>query len=194
MLQINKSRLAIIPGTTLVVLALGAGHAFSAPTRLASATVLAVNEDIKSNVADSPGALLTQQQLDELNQQLIQALNLTAESKARLDRITAIMNDEHLDPASDAFATVAEVLNDQVIIKLHRQYLDYGAREADWSRRFGANHLAVVNLRNQMREIRRAILDELHRLAETYRSDYEIAKARADALSQSLEQIERSSR
>jgi polysaccharide biosynthesis transport protein len=179
---------------TTLVLALGAGHASSAPTHVADARVVAVNEDIKNNVADSPDAALMRQQLDELNNQLIEANIRTVEAKARLDRITAILNGEHLDPASDSFATIAEAVNDSIIIKLRREYLDYRGREGDWSRRFGADHLAVVNLRGQMREIRTAILDELHRLAETYRSDYEIAKARADALSQSLEQIERSSR
>jgi succinoglycan biosynthesis transport protein ExoP len=194
MLQINKFRLAIISCATPLFLAVGTGHALSAPTHLASAAVVAVNEDIKNNVADTPGGPLTGQQLDELNNQLVQARVLTAEAKARLDRITAILNDEHLDPASDSFAAVAEAINDPMIIKLHRQYLEYAARETDWSRRFGIDHLAVLNLRNQMREIRQAILDELRRVAETYRSDYEVAKARAEALSQSLEQMQHSSR
>jgi polysaccharide biosynthesis transport protein len=194
MLHSSKFRLATISCATPLFLTVCASDAFSGPTRLASAAVLTVNEDIKNNVADTPGSLPAQQQLDELTNQLVQARIRTAEAKARLDWITAILNDEHLDPASDLFGTVAEAVNNPMIIKLRREYVEYGAREADWSHRYGADHLAVVSLRNQMREIRKAIFDELNRLAETYRSDYEIAKARADALSQSLEQMSRSSR
>jgi succinoglycan biosynthesis transport protein ExoP len=64
--------------------------------------------------------------------------------------------------------------------------LDLSAREADWSGRYGRNHLAVVNLRNQMREIRKSITDELRRIAETYKSDVEIARAREDSAQKAL--------
>ena len=53
----------------------------------------------------------------------------------------------------------------------------------------GPAHLAVVNLRNLMREIRRSILDELNRIAETYKSDYQIAKGREDSVEKSLAEI-----
>ena len=44
----------------------------------------------------------------------------------------------------------------------------------------------MVNLRNRMREIRRSIVDELKRIAEAYKSDYDIAKARENSLEKSL--------
>ena len=44
----------------------------------------------------------------------------------------------------------------------------------------------MVNLRNRMREIRRSIFDELKRIAEAYKSDYDIAKARENSLEKSL--------
>ena len=67
-------------------------------------------------------------------------------------------------------------MKSEVVSKLRSQYLEMAAREADWSARYGRDHLAVVNLRNQMREIRNSIFEELKRLGETYKSDYEIAK------------------
>ena len=48
--------------------------------------------------------------------------------------------------------------------------------------RYGANHLAVVNVRNQMRELQNSIRDELQRIAETYKSDFEIAKQNEDSV------------
>ena len=50
----------------------------------------------------------------------------------------------------------------------------------------GANHSAAVRLRNQMRDIRRALADELGRIAATYKSDVEIAKTREMALQKAL--------
>ena len=58
-----------------------------------------------------------------------------------------------------------------------------------WAKKYGANHLAVVNVRNQMQELRHSIFDELQRIAETYKSDYEIAKAREDSVQKSLNEI-----
>jgi succinoglycan biosynthesis transport protein ExoP len=62
------------------------------------------------------------------------------------------------------------------------------SRESDWSVRYGKDHLAAVHLRNQMFQIRRSILDELGRIAETYKSDFEIAKQREGALQNGLTQ------
>ena len=51
---------------------------------------------------------------------------------------------------------------------------------------YGPNHLAVIRLRNEMTELQNSIVDELQRIAQTYKSDYEIAKAREDSLRASL--------
>ena len=47
----------------------------------------------------------------------------------------------------------------------------------------------MVNLRNQMRELRRTIFAELERTAETFKSDYEIAKAREESVQKSFNQL-----
>ena len=59
-------------------------------------------------------------------------------------------------------------------------------READWSARYGKNHVAVSNLRNQIRDLRRSMFDEMGRIEETYKSEYEIAKKAQDDLEKSL--------
>ena len=155
----------------------------------ANAERAVVDYKAKNNIIDTGGRLLNDQQLAELNSALIQARAQTAETKARLDRVTQILNVDNLDPASPSTATVADSLSNAVIVKLRNQYLEYKAREADFSKRYGADHLAAVNLRNQMREIRRSILDELQRIAETYKSDYAIAKTREESVQKSLDEI-----
>src|SRR5262249_4948418 len=72
------------------------------------------------------------------------------------------------------------------ITKLRQQYLDLLNREADFSARYGRDHAAVVSIRNQIRDIKRSIFNELRRLAESFKSDYLIAKQRQDALEKGL--------
>jgi succinoglycan biosynthesis transport protein ExoP len=136
----------------------------------------------KNNIVNSGGRLMNEQQLSELNSQLVVAQAQTAESKARLDRIEKIINTEVPD------ATVTDTLRSEVVTKLRQQYLELKARESDWSTRYGKDHLAAVHLRNQMFQIRRSILDELGRLAETYKSDFAIAQQRENGLRAGLGQ------
>jgi succinoglycan biosynthesis transport protein ExoP len=143
----------------------------------------------KNGIVDSGGRLLNDQQLAELNSALIQAHAQVAEAKARLDRVMEIVQSDNPDLVRGSAATVTDSLHNEVITKLRNQYLDYAAKEADWAKRLGPKHLAVINVRNQMLELRRNILDELRRIAETYKSDYEIAKAREESVRKSLNAI-----
>ena len=110
----------------------------------------------------------------------------SAEARARLDRIETVLNTDSQDAAVDA--TVADSLRNEVVNNLRSQYLTLARREADWTPRYGANHLAVVNVRNQMREIQNSIRNELQRIAETYKSDYQIAQQREEGVQKELSQ------
>jgi succinoglycan biosynthesis transport protein ExoP len=132
-----------------------------------------------NNIVSTGGVdrrLLGQQQVVELSSQLTIARAQVSEALARLERINSVLKADL--PNASFGETVSDALKNEVVSKLRSQYLDLSAREADWSVKYGPNHLAVVNLRNQMREIRSSIFEELKRLGETYKSDYEIAKQR----------------
>lgn len=138
----------------------------------------------KNNIVDAGGGrLINEQQLAEVNSQLILARAATAEAKARLDRINTVMNQDVGD------ASMADALKSEVIIKLRGQYLDIAQREAIWAKRYGENHLAAINLRTQMQELRRSIKDEMRKIAESYKSDYEIAMTREKSLESSLANV-----
>jgi succinoglycan biosynthesis transport protein ExoP len=146
----------------------------------------------KNNIVDTGGRLLNEQQLSELNSALIMAQAQAAESQARMERVFHILDNQSKSaPSNDVpiDATVTDTLHNDVVTRLRQQYLDLSARESDWSARYGRNHLAAVNVRNQMQEIRRSIHEELRRTAETYKSDYEIAKSRVDSIQKSLGEI-----
>jgi succinoglycan biosynthesis transport protein ExoP len=134
----------------------------------------------KNNIVDIGNrGLVSDQQLEELNTQLVLASSHTAEMQARLVRVLDVLK----APApGETLGSVSDTLTNPVILHLRQQYLDARKREAEFSQKYGAMHLATVNLRNEMLELQRSILNEVRRIADSYRSDYEIAKCLSEII------------
>ncbi|WP_170145645.1 polysaccharide biosynthesis tyrosine autokinase [Rhodoplanes elegans] len=152
-------------------------------TQASAAEKAVIDYKEKNNIVDTGGRLIGEQQLAEVNSQLIMARASVAEAKARLDRINDILREEIPNES------VADALKNDTIIKLRGQYVDLAAREANWSEKYGRNHLAAVNLRNQMEQIRKGITSELQRIQQAYQSDYDIARAREESIKNSLANV-----
>jgi succinoglycan biosynthesis transport protein ExoP len=120
------------------------------------------------NIVDTDHGLMGSQQLTELSSQLTTARANSATMFARLQRIEAIMLDG---------GGVTDGLDNRVIVGLRQQYVDDDRRMADMSAKFGKDHVVVRDLRNEMVEVKRSIRGELARIAETYKSDHEVARA-----------------
>ncbi|WP_207803109.1 Wzz/FepE/Etk N-terminal domain-containing protein [Rhodopseudomonas palustris] len=133
-----------------------------------------------TTAAGGQNRLIGEQQLFDLNSQLSTARGATTEAKARLDRIEQIRK---LDIGE---AAVSDLLKNDVVTRLRNQYLDLSGRAANLSARYGADHSAAVNLREQMQELSRNITAELGRIAASYQSDYEIARTREQNLEAEL--------
>jgi succinoglycan biosynthesis transport protein ExoP len=160
-------------------------------SKVASADRLVLEFKEKNKIVDlggaggttAPGAssrLIGEQQLFELSSQLATARGATGEAKARLERI------EQVRKMDVGEAAVADILKNEVIMRLRNQYLDLSAREANLSGRYGSDHAAAINVRDQMEELRRNIGGELRRIAASYQSDYEIATKREENLERAL--------
>ena len=109
----------------------------------------------KHNIASTgAGRLLSDQQLTDLNTRLLDAQSQTSAAQARLDRLESILtkNDDFDDAKVNA--AVADSLSNTVIIQLRTKYLELLNRETDLRSHVGPDHLAVVNVRRQMHEIR----------------------------------------
>ncbi|MFG1209578.1 polysaccharide biosynthesis tyrosine autokinase [Xanthobacter flavus] len=141
----------------------------------------------KNNIIDTQRGLISDQQMSELNTQLINARTAVAESQARYERVNSIIRQGGVAGTSDE--AVTDVLSNEVISRLRTQYLDAVKREADWSKRYGPDHIAVINLNQEIKGLQRSLFTELSRIAETYKSELEISKAREASLSKSLEQM-----
>jgi succinoglycan biosynthesis transport protein ExoP len=145
----------------------------------------------KNNIVTAGGTLMNEKQLSEINGQLVGARAHTFDVQARLERVQAVRQAYQQDqpPASAADETVSEAMTNGIITGLQTKYLELKNREADWSMRYGKNHNAVANIRNQIRDIRRSMRDELGRIEETHRSELDIAKKRQDELAKGLDKL-----
>lgn len=152
-------------------------------TQASTAQKAVVDFKTANNIVDTGGRLMNEQQLAEVNSQLILAHAATAEARARLDRMNDILKQDIPD------ANVTDALKNDTIVKLRGQYVDLASKESIWSAKYGREHLAAVNLRTQMAEIKKNIQDELRRIQESYKSDYDIAVTREESIKSSLASV-----
>ena len=141
------------------------------------------NYKIANNLVSTGRGLLNSEQLSNLNTQLTNARIAMTEAKTRLDRIQQTTNE--VVPS----ATVPDTLSNSVIVTLRSQYRDLAARVTEIESRVGSEHMAVVKLRSRMDEVGRAIRDEEQRIAASYASEYQIAKARNSELAAAVAQV-----
>ena len=161
----------------------------------------AVNDlKTKSNIVSADGKFMDEQQVSELNSRLVTARMRTSDAVSRLNRFETLLASKNVDTNSisdlDAVSignldggdslSIADPQNNQVFNNLRQQYLDYARREYEFSAKYGNDHLAVINLRTTMKSLRRAIMDEVRRLAEISRSDFEVAKQRQQEIEKQL--------
>jgi polysaccharide biosynthesis transport protein len=135
----------------------------------------------KNNIVSAGGALMSDQQLTDTNAALGKARVQVANLQARVERMDAVRQTYQREystrdqPGLAVDENFSEAMNNPIISPLRAKYLDLINREAEYAQRYGASHVAVVNLRNQISDMRRSIYDELGRIEETAKGELEIA-------------------
>jgi succinoglycan biosynthesis transport protein ExoP len=149
--------------------------------RKAMETDLAVQKFKSANGLVTAGnSLVSDQQLSELNSAMIVAQSDSAKAEAKLDGIQKVIS------AGQSDAIVTDALDSSVVNELRKKYLASSKLESEISSRLGAQHIQAVRLRKEMDEYRRLMFEELGRIAESYKSDLAIAKARETSLQNSV--------
>ncbi|WP_375160769.1 GumC family protein [Bradyrhizobium sp. RDT46] len=142
----------------------------------------------QNNIVSPGGKPIDEQQITELNTRLATARAQSSEAAAKLSRYEALLGVDPAKPSSigNLDAIGSDAMNSPIITSLRQQYLELARREAELSARVGRDHLAVVNVRNRLREFRVSILDEVKRLSEISRSEAELAKQRQQEIEKRL--------
>ncbi|MGY4304019.1 succinoglycan biosynthesis transport protein ExoP [Bradyrhizobium sp. USDA 4369] len=152
-------------------------------------------QDFKSKnsiIIGVDGKLASDIELDQLSGSLAKARADTSQAKAKLDRIERVL-EQRPDPNKESFnipdPVVTDALSSPVITKLRQQFLDDKNKEAEWSARYGSEHQAARNLRAEMAGLQRAIWDEVSRIAESYKSELQIAKSQEEAIDKRILEV-----
>ena len=137
----------------------------------------------QNNIITTDGKPLDNAQVVDLNARLVAARTQASDALARLNRLQAMVS---LGPSDTIIDGAISEVNSPLATTLRQQYLELARRESEWSGRYGKDHLAVVNLRNRMHEIRNSLFDELRQAAATANNDYQIAKLREEEIEKQL--------
>jgi len=136
------------------------------------------------------GKLASEVELDQLGAALAKARSDTTQARAKFDRITRVLEQRsdkgNLDIPDPV---VTDALSNPVITRLRQQFLDDQGKESEWSSRYGVDHQAARNLRAEMAGLQRAIWDEISRIAESYKSELQIAKSQEDAIDKRMQEV-----
>ncbi len=131
----------------------------------------------------TPGATVSDQQLVDLNNKLIDAHAQTAQARAKFELVQDISK-RKLDPGA-----LSDALSSEVITQLRTQYAQVAKDLADVSSKYGPRHPLVLNAKAQLREVQKLINQEIQRILEGARQAYQMAGSREDALRVSLDKL-----
>jgi len=138
----------------------------------------------QNNLMSDAAIQPAQQQLTELNSQLIVVQAKRAELEARIARIRSAVNST--DPA-----TAVELIVDSPLIQRIKEQETQLAREiSDLSTRYREQHPRMVKARAELEELRRKLVAEVSRLADSQRSELEINNSREAKLKEQIQKIE----
>lgn len=133
--------------------------------------------------AGGTGQNLAEARLSGANAQLIVAKGKVAERKAQYDKLNAAIEAGDLSVAVDAS------LDSQIITSMREKYLDLSKQQAEFSAKLGAKHIKVINLRSEMAEYQRLMFEELRRIRDSSKGEYEIAIEQEKTLRANLAQM-----
>jgi succinoglycan biosynthesis transport protein ExoP len=125
---------------------------------------------------------LNEQQLSELNAKLVDARSDVAQKKARVDILRSIQQ------KGGSVQSLPDLPISTQLTTLRGQEAAASQKVAELSTRYNERHPMVLNARAELNDIHQAIATETYRMAAGVENDYELAKAREQALEQSLRQ------
>jgi exopolysaccharide transport family protein len=138
----------------------------------------------QNNLAVSQGVTVNDQQITDLNNKLIAARVQTAEARAKFDQVQQLAKS-----GGDAGSINAAITSD-IVSKLRTQYADIAKNEADLTSKYGPRHPLVANVRAQRQDTQRLINEEIQRIIQSTRHDYDVARSREASLQQSFDQLQ----
>lgn len=131
----------------------------------------------------SKGITLNSQQMSELNSQLIIAEAEYSEALARLRHMNELLGQR------GGVESAPEVLSSSLIQRLRGDEAGLQRRIGELSAEYGESHPTMIQLRAELRDLRRKISVEVNKIVGGIKSEAEIAGARKWSLEDSLNEL-----
>jgi polysaccharide biosynthesis transport protein len=122
------------------------------------------------------GQLIKDQRVADLNAKLNAARDETLKAKARLDQLASVGGTA--DSAAIANALIGDDGKNGVLSRLRNAYFDVTARVAESSAKLGSNNPTIISLRDQKTQLNAEIQEEIQRLKQSSKSDYDATVSR----------------
>jgi uncharacterized protein involved in exopolysaccharide biosynthesis len=132
------------------------------------------------NIVNASGRLVDEQQLSDLNNQLSAARARAGEAKAKYEQVLQLRRG-NLDEGA-----IPEAVQSSTLGLLRDQYGTIARQEANLAAELGPRHPRVIEARAQLAKAQQQIGNEIARIAEASRIDYERALANETALATNL--------
>jgi exopolysaccharide transport family protein len=152
-------------------------------TRVVDADNAVADFRAANNLIAAQGVTVNDQQITDLNNKLIEARAQTAEARAKYDQARAIADSRNA-------GAISEALSSETITRLRAQYGELTKNAADLSSRYGRRHPLVTAAIAQVRDTEQRINEEISRILEGRRHEFEVAEAREQSLRKSLEDLQ----
>jgi exopolysaccharide transport family protein len=138
----------------------------------------------EAGLFDPGGENLSDRQISQLNDQLVDARAKTAAARAKYEELKQV-TPERLRSA----AASSDVLQSQVVSNLRAQYADLTKQQAEREARYGNGHPMVAAGRAQLAATEKQITAEIRRIVTSAKTEYEMASSRQESLQSSLDDL-----
>ena len=138
----------------------------------------------ESGLFASGGEALSDRQVGQLNDQLLQARAKVAETRAKFEQLKDITPSKLQSAAASP-----DVLQSTVVSNLRAQYADAARRHAEMSTRYGSEHPQVAIIQAQRSDVAGQITAEIGRIVASAKTEYEMAIGRQQSLEASLDEL-----
>lgn len=138
----------------------------------------------ESGLFDPGGEALSDRQIQQLNESLVDARAKAAEAYSKYEQLKQITPDKLRTAAASS-----DVLQSTVVSNLRGQYADVARKQAELTTRYGPRHPQVLTNKAELDRLSQQITEEIGRIVASAKNDYEMAKNRQESLEASLEQL-----
>ena len=137
----------------------------------------------QNNIVDTSRGRLDEEQLSSMSAQLVAAEAQSAQAKAVYDRASGLAGADLTD------ANLPEALRSDVVTHLREKFVALSAQRRELAARFGPDHQLVAQIGREAQAAERAARDEIQRIVDADRHEFEVALARESQLRANIQKL-----